>query len=347
MRSVLGGCAANVLGGCAARVLDGCAFMVLTAAVAGAQPVPTERVTFDEAIRRAIENNPSSAIAAAGILRADALLTEARSATRLQLNGNVTTITLNRGVEFDGATVTPRNQLNGSLDVRYPLYAPVRWAQRTQAEDNKAVAEANEEDVRRQTAFATADAYLTIIARRRLVVTNETARDTSRAHFELARQLEQAGSGSRLNMLRAQQEYSLNETQVEGARLLLYRAQEALGVLLVADGPVDAMDEPTFATPEEAAAIASAATTAQPTDLANWRPDLLVEGQVSVSGGGVSADHDLSVAVLAAAEQLAFPAAAVGADLRQRSANGIEDGAAGRARYLARDVRQRTDHGVL
>jgi outer membrane protein TolC len=274
MRSVLGGCAANVLGGCAARVLDGCAFMVLTAAVAGAQPVPTERVTFDEAIRRAIENNPSSAIAAAGILRADALLTEARSATRLQLNGNVTTITLNRGVEFDGATVTPRNQLNGSLDVRYPLYAPVRWVQRTQAEDNKAVAEANEEDVRRQTAFATADAYLTIIARRRLVVTNETARDTSRAHFELARQLEQAGSGSRLNMLRAQQEYSLNETQVEGARLLLYRAQEALGVLLVADGPVDAMDEPTFATPEEAAAIASAATTAQPTDLANWRPDL-------------------------------------------------------------------------
>ena len=47
-----------------------------------------------------------------------------------------------------------------------------------------------------------------------------------------------------------------------------------VGVLLVADRPVDATDEPTFATPEEAAAIASVATTAQPTDLAQWRPDL-------------------------------------------------------------------------
>ena len=37
-------------------------------------PVPAERVTFDEAIQRAIRNNPSAAIAAAGILRAEALL---------------------------------------------------------------------------------------------------------------------------------------------------------------------------------------------------------------------------------------------------------------------------------
>ena len=41
----------------------------------GAQtPAPAERVTFDEAIRRAVEKNPSAAIAAAGILRAEGLL---------------------------------------------------------------------------------------------------------------------------------------------------------------------------------------------------------------------------------------------------------------------------------
>src|SRR5919109_2417611 len=85
-------------------------------------PVPVERLTFDEAVKRAIARNPSSAIAAAAIVRADALLTEARAASRLQVNGNVTTTTLNRGVEFDGATVTPRNQLTASLDARYPLY---------------------------------------------------------------------------------------------------------------------------------------------------------------------------------------------------------------------------------
>jgi len=228
-------------------------------------PIPVERVTFDEAIKRAIEKNPSSAIAAAGILRADALLTEARAAARLQVNGNVTTTTLNRGVEFDGATVTPRNQVTASLDVRYPLYAPVRWALRTQADDQRVVAQANVEEATRQIALATADAYLTILARRRGVAATETARDVARAHFDLARELEQAGTGSRLNMLRAQQEVSQDEALVEAARLGVYRAQEALGILLVADGPVDAVDEPTFALPPNAGA--------EP-PLQEWRPDL-------------------------------------------------------------------------
>jgi outer membrane protein TolC len=254
-------------------------------------PVPVERVTFDEAIKRAIERNPSSAIAAAGILRAEALLTEARSAARLQVNGSITTTTLNERVEFEGATVTPQHQVTASLDVRYPLYAPARWARRTQAEDQRTVAQANVEEVRRQTAFATADAYLTILARRRVVAATETARDVAAAHFDLARQLEQAGTGSRLNMLRAQQEVSADEVLVEASRLGVYRAQEALGVLLAADGPVDAIDEPTFVIPSDAASVVPGGRMGPPVvgadprvgppqdghmgpPLQEWRPDL-------------------------------------------------------------------------
>ena len=225
--------------------------LILGAAAARAQtPPPAERVSFDEAIRRAVERNPSTAIAAAGILRAEGLLTEAQANTRLQINGTVTTTTLNRGVEFQGATVTPQNQVSGALDVRLPLFAPARWARRAQAQDAKNVAELSAADARRQTAFATADAYLTIIARRRVIEANERARDTARSHFDLARELEQRGTGSRLNQLRAQQELSTDEGLVESARLALYRAQEALGVLLVAGGRVDATEEPTFSIPE-------------------------------------------------------------------------------------------------
>jgi outer membrane protein TolC len=221
------------------------------AGVAAQTPAPTERVTFDEAIRRAVEKNPSAAIAAAGILRAEALLSEARSASRVQVNGNVTTTTLNSGVEFQGSTVTPRNQLNASLDVRLPLYAPARWARTAQAADAKRVAEASADEVRRQTTLATADTYLTVIARRRVVEANTRARDVATAHFDFARELQQRGAGSRLNELRAQQEVSLDEGLVESSRLALYRAQEALGVLLVADGPVDVSDEPLFAIPPD------------------------------------------------------------------------------------------------
>jgi outer membrane protein TolC len=226
--------------------------LLLQSAIAFAQPpAPVERITFDEAIARAIKNNPSAAIAAAGILRAEALLVEARSGSRLQANGNIVTTTLNRGVQFDGQTVTPRNQVTAGLDVRMPLYAPARWARTAQAGDARRVAEIGAEDVRRQTALATADAYLTVIAQRRAVEANLVAHDTARAHFDLARELQERGAGSRLNELRAQQELSLDEGLVESARLALYRAQEALGVLVVADGPVDAAEEPLLAIPPD------------------------------------------------------------------------------------------------
>jgi len=270
------------------------ALSLQSASVAAQAPIPAERVTFDAATRRAIEKNPSAAIAAAGILRAEALLTQTRSASRLQVNGSVTTTTLNRGIEFDGQTVTPRNSILATLDVRQPLYAPARWARTAQAADAKRVAEASADDVRRQTALATADAYLTIIARRRVVEANTRARDVAKAHFEFARQLQEGGTGSRLNELRAQQELTVDEELVESAQLAVYRAQEALGVLLVADGPADTIDEPLFPLPAEAESVVglvAAGAAAGPSTLVlsaskdgrpepgvsalqSWRPDL-------------------------------------------------------------------------
>jgi outer membrane protein len=233
--------------------------------VATAQtPVPAERVTFDEAIRRAVEKNPSAAIAAAGILRAEGLLLDARSATRLQVNGTVTTTTLNTGVEFQGTTVTPRNSLLASGDIRIPLFAPARWARVAHAADAKLVAQVNAEEIRRQTSLATADAYLTIIARRRTADANLRARDLAKAHFDYAHELLERGAGSRLNELRAQQEVSVDEGLLESSQLAVYRAQEALGVLLATDGPIDAVDEPAFAVPGETPSLQAGP----------WRTDL-------------------------------------------------------------------------
>jgi outer membrane protein TolC len=212
-------------------------------------PAPVVRVTFKDAIDRAAEKNPSVAAAASGILRAEGLIRQARAGTLLQLTGNVTTTTLNRGVEFQGSTVTPRNQVTASLNADMPIVAAAAWARRAQADDVKTVAELTVAETKRQIAFATADAYLMIIAQRRVVEANLLARDVAKAHFDLATELERQGTGSRLNALRAQQQVSIDEGLVEAARLALYRAQEALGVLIAADGPADAADEPTFDAP--------------------------------------------------------------------------------------------------
>jgi outer membrane protein TolC len=222
------------------------ALLAFAAPLYAQPPTPAERVTFREAIARATERNPSVKIAAAGILRAQGLLAQTRAATRPQINGNVTSTTLNRGVKFEDTTVTPQSSVTATLDLRMPLYAPALWAQRAEAQEAIEVAALSVAEAKRQTALATADAYLTILARRRVVDVNTRAGVTARAHCDQATQLEEQGAGSRLNRLRAQQELSVTEGQTESARLALYRAQEALGVLLVADGPVDAADEPDF-----------------------------------------------------------------------------------------------------
>ena len=215
-------------------------------------PAPVISVTFADAIRRAQESNPTVAAAAAGILRADGLVRQARAATLLQLSGNILTTTLNQGVEFAGQTVTPRNSVTATITADMPIVAAAAWARRAQALDARGVAELSVAETRREIAFATADAYLAILAQRRIVETAVRARDAARAHFDLASELEQRGAGSRLNALRAQQLVSTNEGLLENGRLGLYRAQEALGVLIAADGPVDAIDDPDFAVPPAA-----------------------------------------------------------------------------------------------
>jgi len=232
-----------------------CALAVLTvqagavAAFAQTAPVPAFRATFQEAIDRAIEKNPTVAAAASGILSAEGLIRQARAATLVRVVSDITWTNLNRGVEFEGAIVTPRSQVTASVTAGQPILAGAAWARRAQAEDTKNLAELNVANTKRQVAFATADAFLTIITQRRLVEANQRALEVARAHFDLATELERQGMGSRLNALRAQQQVSTNEGLIEIARLGVYRAQEALGVLMAADGPVDASGEPDFPVP--------------------------------------------------------------------------------------------------
>src|SRR5256885_7255469 len=72
------------------------AFRPALPASAQTAPSPVIRVTFKDAIDRAVDKNPSVAAAASGILRAEGLIRQARAGTQFQLTGNVTTTTLNR-----------------------------------------------------------------------------------------------------------------------------------------------------------------------------------------------------------------------------------------------------------
>jgi outer membrane protein TolC len=224
--------------------------LALLPAYGGAQGLET--VTFEDAVQRAVRNHPTVQQAAAGILRAEAILQQVRARSLPSVDATFSTNVIDPVTQFSGTSINPRTQTATSAGLSVPLLTPVRWAERHQAEDEVLVSVRAADQARRAVAVAAGEAYLAIIAQRRVLELNERARDNARAHYEYANQRYEGGIGSRLNALRAQLEVSGDEARVEDARLAIRRAQEALGVLIAAAGPVDAAGEPGLDVPPPA-----------------------------------------------------------------------------------------------
>jgi outer membrane protein TolC len=213
-------------------------------AAAQTDPAAMDRVTFEEAVRRALERNPTVGQASQAILRAQALLDQARAVFRPSVNGAVGTTVLDDARGFDGNITQPRTQTSFSATASYPLLAASRWAAARQAADQVGIARLSAEETRRQVAFLAAESYLAVIAtehQRAIAIRN---RDTARALEEYARARLDAGQGSRLNHVRSSQERAAADGLIYLAELAVRRAQEALGIAIFADGPVDAAGEP-------------------------------------------------------------------------------------------------------
>jgi outer membrane protein TolC len=222
------------------------------ALAAGAPPV-VERLTFEEAVERATSRNPSVGEAAQAILRAEALLSQARSVFLPLAYGNVGNTVLDEARGFGGNVVQPRVQTAFSATVSYQVLAAAGWAAKNQAADRAAIARVSAEETRRNVATAAAQAYLAVIAAERQVEITQRNRETAGALEEYARVRLEAGQGSRLNHVRSVQQMSTAEGLLETAVLAVSRAQEALGVVAFAEGPVGANGEPVFpATPPPA-----------------------------------------------------------------------------------------------
>ncbi|MEW6323328.1 MAG: TolC family protein [Acidobacteriota bacterium] len=231
------------------KVLAALLAVLASAASAAAQPSAPLTLTFEEAVARALANSPTVADAAQAILRAEAALQQAGLVRRPTIGATVTTTVLNEARGFDGLVTQPRTQTFIGGSVAYPVLAAARWAEQAQAADQVGIARIGADEVRRQIGIATGQAYLALIAVRRQVEVNQRALENARAHLDFARARLEAGAGSRLNELRAAQEVETDEVLLESSRLGVRLAQEALGLLVAADGPVDAAGEPGFEVP--------------------------------------------------------------------------------------------------
>jgi outer membrane protein TolC len=204
-------------------------------------------VTFDVAVKRALDRNPTAKIADAEIQRARALMQEVRASSLPTLNAIGTYTKLDHERLSNGVVALPGSSLNANVTLTAPLIYPRGWVQWSQAGDQIDVARANAADVRRTLAVTTARAYITVLTQKRLRETAITARDNAKAHFEFTRAQLVGGIGNRLDEVRAAQELTTDEVNLQNQEVALVRAREALGVLVAGDGAVDCDEQPTQA----------------------------------------------------------------------------------------------------
>ncbi len=207
---------------------------------------PVERITFKEAVDRALARNPTVQEAVAEVLRAEALVLQARSRTLPNLAVNGQYIRLDSARSFGSQIFTPAGVTTANGTASVPILDLVAWAAWAHSLDNRKIAELSVADVKRRVALAAANAFLTVVARHRVLEANQRALDTARAHLGVAHQRQEGGVASRLEEVQAGQEASDDEVRVAQSALDVRRAQEALGVLVAADGAVDAADVPVF-----------------------------------------------------------------------------------------------------
>jgi outer membrane protein TolC len=239
------------------RVKDVKGFLVLIAALAAAwsgsalaqgppQAPPPVKMEFDAVIQQALAKNPTVALAATNISRADTLLQQARAVVLPLVSTTVVNSTLDSARSFGSSTIQPQNQTTIGVSASMPILAATRWAAVQQARDQVEVATAGAAEIRQQIVVAAAQTYLEVIAARRQYEVTERSLESARAHLDYAQKRFEGGAGSRLNQLRAAQIVSSEESRLEVFRFAVRSAQEALGVIVVAEGPVDAGADPVF-----------------------------------------------------------------------------------------------------
>lgn len=233
-----------------------------------------EVLSFESAVSQAIQRNPSTIVAAEEIKRARALVEQTRSASLPTLTANGSYTRLDNDRVLNGNVIAGANTVAANLTLLLPLVAPARWGQWSHARDNVDLARASAAEVRRQLAVTVARTYLSLIAERRVIEATERAVVNARAHAAYAHQRFAGGWGTRVDELRAAQELSTDEAQLEALYAQLVRLQESLGVLIGADHSVTAADDVTLpAPPAPATAIDDARSLRADVRLSRLRVD--------------------------------------------------------------------------
>ncbi|WP_437737834.1 TolC family protein [Sorangium sp. So ce1335] len=167
---------------------------------------------------------------------------DARGTLTHRLAGDQTTV----GVPADPdptAPSTARSDLfptsaTAALTLSQPILAPRAWYGIGTANLSVEVAKLSLEDRRRVTIGAVADAVVTVVTTERASEVNRVGLRSALERLELTRRRERLGTGTKLDVVRAEQDVALARATLVNGDESLRRAREALGAVLGERGEV-------------------------------------------------------------------------------------------------------------
>jgi outer membrane protein TolC len=215
-------------------------------------------LSFDEVVKRAMARSPDAALAVEEIRRAEAIVRQVRAGWLPTLNANATYTRLDADRELSGRVILAANQLSANLQLAVPIVTPRDWAASARAREAEGIARGASADTRRQVALLAGRTYLSVVAQRRVLETAGRALDVARAHEDFALSRLRGGVGNRLDAVRATQERAAAQARFEAQVTALARAQEALGLAVGDERPIDAEDVSLAAPPPMADALREA-----------------------------------------------------------------------------------------
>jgi outer membrane protein TolC len=207
-------------------------------------PVTVSRVeiwSFEDALQRALAENPQAKVAIEEMLRARALIEQTRSQSFPTLTGNGSYSLVDGDRRIGGTVVLAQNEWNLNFMLTVPLVLPQKWAEWAHAGDQAEIQKLSVADVRRQLAISVGHTYLTVVAQRALIVQQEIASQNAVAHAKFALERMKGGYGNRIDYVRAAQEVQADQVLIEQLYASLTKFREALGVLLAVDYQIDSV----------------------------------------------------------------------------------------------------------
>ena len=204
------------------------------------EPVQTQTLTFEEALRRALAANPATETARAEVRVSEAQLRQLRSSIlpRVELNGSATRNSEEVAFEADGfrATVLPENDWRYDVTLRQPLYAggrelkAIRQGRLNVERIGQGVRQSEE-----QVLVGAASDYLAVVAADALLAVERGNLEVAGRRRRQSQAFYEAGEVTRVDVLRAETDMKAVERAIAAAEQNRENAASRLRLALALD----------------------------------------------------------------------------------------------------------------